>query len=68
MLAPTFLYKFRQLSPMLLSACKPFQWYFVVTCPECKTRQAVYTIRHMAKREFAKHISIGAINVGLKVL
>lgn len=24
------------------------------------------TIRRMAKREFAKHISIGAINVGLK--
>ena len=43
MLTPTFPYtKFRQLSPMLLSACKPFQWYFVVTCPDCKTRQAIF--------------------------
>jgi len=27
---------------MDLKDCKPFEWYFVVTCPDCKTRQAVF--------------------------
>ena len=27
---------------MLLSECTPFEWYFVVTCPHCKTRQALF--------------------------
>ena len=27
---------------MLLFNCEPFQWYFVVTCPACKTRQAIF--------------------------
>ena len=27
---------------MLLSECIPFEWYFVVTCPRCKTRQALF--------------------------
>jgi len=27
---------------MLLRSCEPFEWYFVVTCPDCKTRQAIF--------------------------
>lgn len=27
---------------MVLSNCEPFQWYFVVTCPACETRQALF--------------------------
>lgn len=27
---------------MQLPDCKPFEWYFVVTCPDCKTRQAIF--------------------------
>ena len=50
---------------MLLSDCRPFQRYFVVTCPECKKLGKLFsTIYRMAKREFAKHISIGAIKCG----
>ena len=26
---------------MLLFDCKPLAWYLVVTCPDCKTRQAI---------------------------
>lgn len=27
---------------MLISNCKPFEWYFVVQCSECKTQQAIF--------------------------
>jgi len=27
---------------MQLRDCKPFEWYFVVTCPDCKARQAMF--------------------------
>ena len=27
---------------VLLSDCLPGEWYFVVTCPNCKTRQALF--------------------------
>ena len=26
---------------MLLFDCKPLAWYLVVTCPDCKTKQAI---------------------------
>jgi len=48
---------------MLLSDCKPFQWYFV---PNAKLGNASSTIRHTVKLEFAVPTSIGAINVVLK--
>jgi len=66
MLAPTFPIQNFASFPMFLSACKLFQWYFVVTCPECKLGKQSSTIRRTVKREFAKHISIDAINVSLK--
>lgn len=28
--------------PMLLTECQPLEWYLVVTCPDCKTRQAIF--------------------------
>jgi hypothetical protein len=32
-----------QLCPqMLLSDCQPFAWYFVVTCSDCRIRQAMF--------------------------
>jgi hypothetical protein len=27
---------------MRLHECKPFEWYFVVTCSDCKTKQALF--------------------------
>lgn len=28
---------------MLLAECEPLEWYFVVRCPACKTRQAIFS-------------------------
>jgi hypothetical protein len=28
--------------PMPLTDCEPFQWYLVITCKRCRTRQAMH--------------------------
>lgn len=47
---------------MLISDCKPYEWYFVVTCPACKTKQGIFNdpskgkarIRHTYKHRCDK--------------
>jgi hypothetical protein len=52
---------------MLLCDCKPLAWYLVVTCPDCKTRQAIIRDSLMAKLRSGEVILMSASLVILSI-